>query len=221
MHRRPILLIISALLLLYFPMERGYHFYLHKNISFLDAILFGLIPIFLIAGLVKVTRVGWYTLIAMIALWGIQDLNVYYLSHGKNWSFFLHLGIYAFSLSYFINPRVKHLYFDPKLRWWRTKPRYETHLSLIVKQDNYWDYPLMRNISEGGCFLETKSVYSLDGKIDLSIPLPVPLKISVIQLEGEVRWVSLSESKPGMGIQFKNISNKNLSALKDFVRREL
>ncbi|MCX6103827.1 MAG: PilZ domain-containing protein, partial [Proteobacteria bacterium] len=66
-----------------------------------------------------------------------------------------------------------------------------------------------------------KSVYSLDGKIDLSIPLPVPLKISVIQLEGEVRWVSPSESKPGMGIQFKNISNKNLSALKDFVRREL
>ncbi len=221
MHRRPILLIIFALFFLYFPMEWGYRLYQKHPFNWIEAILLGVLPCLLIVGLVRVTQVGWYALVALIALWGVQDLNIYYSTRGKAWNFISHLGIYLFSLSYFINPRIRHLYFDPKLRWWRTKPRFETYLPMIINRNNSWEYPTMRNISEGGCFLETKQFGVISEKVFLNMLLPVPLSVSVIQVEGEIRWVCDSETKPGMGIQFKNLAEKDLSAIQEFVRRAL
>lgn len=218
MVKRPVLLLLASILFLYFPVEWSYK--LVKNYPFhgLDFIFYAVLPLFLLVGLVRVTKVGWYTLIAFVALLGVQDLNVYYASRGQPWSLVSHLAIYIFSLSYFINPRVRHLYFDPKLRWWRTKPRFETYLPLIIRRDHLWDYPVMKNISEGGCFIETQHLGGVADKIRLSIPLPVPLSLSVIQVEGEVRWVSESQSRTGMGIQFKNLGPKDLFAIKEFVR---
>lgn len=221
MRRRPVLLLLSALLFLYFPLEWGLRLYNGHPFYGIEALIFGAFPFVLIAGLVRVTKVGWYTLVALVALWGIQDLNVYYSTRGKTWSFFSHLGIYLFSLSYFINPRIRHLYFDPKLRWWRTKPRFETHLPMMIKNGAQWDYPTLRNISEGGCFLETDQLLPISEIIALNIPLPVPLTTSVIKLEGEVRWVSQSDNKRGMGVQFKEVTSKDLGVIKEFIRRGL
>ncbi len=221
MRRRPVLLFVSALLLLYFPIEWSWRLSTGHPFTWLESCIFGIIPFFLIAGLLKVTKVGWYTLIAMVFLWGLQDLNLYYSTRGKTWSFLSHLGIYLFSLSYFINPRVRHLYFDPKLRWWRTKPRFETHLPIIIKRENHWDYPIMKNISEGGCFLETLELGQVSDPVVMNILLPLPLPASVIKVEGEVRWLSNSESKKGMGIQFKNLAPTDMISIKEFVRRGL
>lgn len=218
MYRRPFLLFLSTLLFLYFPLEWGYQLYQGHPFHWIDALLDSVLPFFLMFGLLRVTRVGWYTLVALIALLGIRDLNTYYTVHGKPWSLFSHLGIYLFSLSYFINPRVRHLYFDPKLRWWRTKPRFETYLPLIMNLNHNWDYPVMKNISEGGCFLETKEVGAVADKVFLKIPLPIPLSVSVIKVEGEVRWVNNSENKQGMGIQFRNLTPTDQFAIQEFVR---
>ena len=221
MRRRPLLLLFSALLFFYFPIELGIRLYSGHPCSWVELVFFGLLPLVLIAGLVKVSKVGWYTLVALIALWGVQDLNLYYSTRGKTWSFLSHLGIYLFSLSYFINPRIRHLYFDPKLRWWRTKPRFETHLPAVMKWGAQWDYPILRNISEGGCFLELDQFLAISDMVSLNIPLPIPLTTSVIKVEGEVRWVSKDEKNPGMGIQFKGVSSKDLEAIKEFIRRGL
>lgn len=221
MRRRPFLLFVSALLLLYFPLEWLFRLYSHHSFSWVEAMLFGAIPLFLIGGLLKVNKLGWYTLVAMVALWGIQDLNTYYSTHGHSWKLLSHLGIYIFSLSYFINPRVRHIYFDPKLRWWRQKPRYETHVPTVIQNQSVWDYPVMKNISEGGCFLETKQLFPISDTLSLNILLPVPLTVSVIKVSGEVRWISDSDSKPGMGIQFQNLAAKDASAIQDFLKRGL
>ena len=76
----------------------------------------------------------------------------------------------------------------------------------------------MKNISEGGCFIETKKLGSITETISLSIPLPVPLSVSVIHVEGEIRWISGAENRTGMGIQFKNLTPKDQFALREFVR---
>ena len=218
MNRRPFLLFLSSLVFLYFPLELGYRAVHTHKFSWVDCFFFGIVPIFLIVRLLRVTKLGWYTLVAMVALWGIHDLHLFYATRGGDWRFFSHLAIYILSLSYFINPRVRHLYFDPKMRWWRTKPRFETHHPTITLRDKIWDYPVMRNISEGGCFLETQRECSISDKIFLNIPLPVPLSVSVIKAEGEVRWISKSESKPGIGVQFKNLSPQDLLAVQQFVK---
>lgn len=208
---------------LYFPLEMYFRGWVRENpISPMDFILSAVLPLVLAAGLIRVSRVGWYTLVTLIALWGVRDLFDYYVSRGATVSALLiHLGIYSISLAYFINPRIRHLYFDPKARWWRSKPRYETHMPLVVNQDATWLYPVLRNISEGGCFIETNHPFEMNTKLDLMIPLPVPLNVSVIKSRGEVRWVSRGGQRAGMGIQFEELAPNHAKAVKSFVQRSL
>ncbi len=222
MRSRPLALFLSALLFSYFPLMMVWNWRQGSPLTPLDFFLSGILPLFLIFGLLRVTRTGWYTLIAVVALWGVRDLYDYYsTSESANLSLLVHLLIYCVSLGYFINPRVRHLYFDPKLRWWRTKPRYETHISFIARNGEDWQYPIMRNISEGGCFVETPHLFEVGTKIAIAIPLPIPLSVSVIQTEGEVRWVSANPLRYGMGIQFREPLPDHDRAIKEYVARQL
>ncbi|MBI4405895.1 MAG: PilZ domain-containing protein [Deltaproteobacteria bacterium] len=222
MRKRPLSLFICALLFLYFPAELIVRWFQGGNLGLADFLLSVMLPGLLAYGLIRVHRVGWYTLIAMTIMWGVRDLVSYYSSQGASlWPIFTHLIIYAVSLSYFINPRIRHLYFDPKLRWWRTKPRYETHLPIIFRHDSKWHYPVLKNISYGGCFIETPHPIDVDEKLDLVLPLPVPLAVSVFKAQGEVRWVSNNPDLPGMGVQFQGLLGPDRNALYQFLRKQL
>ena len=135
--------------------------------------------------------------------------------------FLIHIGIYLFSLSYFINPRIRHLYFDPKMRWWRTKPRYETYVPFIMNHNSEWQYPILRNVSEGGCFIETPRLLGVTEQVQIAIPLPVPLGVSVIKAVGEVRWVSNNPARHGIGVEFIDPLPEHTKALAEFVRQQL
>jgi hypothetical protein len=54
------------------------------------------------------------------------------------------------AVAYFVVPSVRTVYFDPRLRWWETAPRYP--LTLEAKIDEH--VGLIKNISIGGIFLE-------------------------------------------------------------------
>ncbi len=222
MRKRPAALFICALLFCYFPIELTHKWLQGGKVHAFEAVICLVLPLVLMFGLIRVTRVGWYTLVTMVALWGVHDLYQYYQRHTSNLSPLLaHLAIYIVSLAYFINPRVRTLYFDPKMRWWRAKPRYETHMPSLVHLTQDWHYPVLRNISEGGCFVETAHLLDVNSKCSVAIPLPVPLNVSVIQAEGEVRWVSTNPLRHGMGIQFNNPSPAIAKALRGFVAHQL
>lgn len=223
MHKRPFALFCSALLFLYFPATFLYKWLAKGNpFEILDFVLEVICPFVLLAGLIRVTRTGWYTLVGMVSLWGVMDLYDYYMSQNASpTSLLIHLGIYCLSLGYFINPRIRHLYFDPKMRWWRIKPRYETHMAFMLNHQNQFHYPILRNISEGGCFVETPHLLELNSPVEINIPLPVPLGVSVIKTQGEVRWVSKNPLRYGMGVQFREPLPEHSRAIKDFVRRHL
>jgi hypothetical protein len=221
MRKRPVLLFISALLFLYFPLEFLWRVFGEAPFRFADFCLSFFLPILMLYGLIRVTKIGWYTLVAVVALLGIRDLQSYYAAQGNMIQFLVHILIYMASLSYFINPRIRHLYFDPKSRWWRTKRRYETHLPFLLNHSSVWHYPLLKNISEGGCFIETPHPLEVSDLVKITIPLPVPLGVSVLRTEGEVRWVSNHPRRCGMGIQFRNIEPAHERALREFVRQQL
>lgn len=222
MRSRPLALFFSALLFSYFPVAMVWEWGQGNPFSWLDVVLSGVLPMVLIFGLLRVTKTGWYTLIAVVALWGVRDLYEYYSqSDSSVTSLLIHLAIYCVSLGYFINPRVRHLYFDPKLRWWRQKPRYETHMPFLMAHESAWHYPVLRNISEGGCFIETPHLLDVGAIIRIAIPLPVPLSVPVIHTEGEVRWVSANPLRHGMGVQFKEPRGVNEKAIREYVFRQL
>ncbi len=223
MRKKPVSILLASLLFLYFPAEFFWRVsQAREMVTGTGIVLSCLFPALLILGLVRVTRVGWYTLVALIALWGVRDLHQYYaLRTTSIGPLITHLSIYVISLCYFINPRVRHLYFDPKLRWWRTKPRYETHLPFVMYARDEWHYPVLRNISDGGCFIETSHLLDANARVLISIPLPVPLGLSVIKTEGEVRWVSNNPLRHGMGIQFVDTEKPHARAIREYVRRQL
>lgn len=223
MQKRPALIFFCALMFLYFPAETLFQ-WRHNGIQLTtsDIIISLVLPVVLLFGLLRVNQFGWYTLIAGVTLWGIRDLNEYYLSHGAPGSaLFIHLCIYVLSLGYFINPRIRHLYFDPKARWWRTKPRYETNLPILLNHQAQWHYPILKNMSEGGCFIETPHLFESSELIQIAIPLPYPLNVSVIRTTGEVRWVSKNPMRMGMGIQFRNLSPESEKAVRAFVAKSV
>lgn len=222
MRKRPAALFLCALLFCYFPIEFLSKVLHGDPVRGFEAFLSLALPLILMFGLIRVTRVGWYTLVMMVALWGVEDLYQYYARHTSNLSPLLaHLAIYVVSLAYFINPRVRTLYFDPKMRWWRSKPRYETHMPSLVHVKEDWHYPVLRNISEGGCFVETNHLLDVNSTLNVAIPLPIPLNLSVIQAEGVVRWVSTNPLRHGMGIQFHNPNPQIAKALRGFVAHQL
>jgi len=222
MHRRPLTLMAASLLFLYFPTELLTRWMHGGSVTWLDGLISIVLPATLMFGLIRVTKVGWYTLFAMIGLWGVNDLYSYYASQGNStYPMLIHLAIYFSSLAYFINPRVRHLYFDPKLQWWRTKRRYETHLPLLMHHDEKWLYPVLRNISEGGCFIETPHPLDVNAEVAIVIPLPVPLAVSVIKARGQVRWVSRNPLRHGMGVQFQEPDAPHAKALRQYVALQL
>lgn len=223
MQKRPLLILLCALLFSYFPVEAFYQWYFKGfTLDAADIVISVALPIVLLVGLVRVTSFGWYTLVAGITLWGIRDLHEFYLSQGaSSGALFIHICIYVISLAYFINPRIRHLYFDPKMRWWRTKPRYETNLPCLVNHQSQWHYPVLRNLSEGGCFVETPHPLDQSAVLQLTIPLPYPLNVSVIRTSGEVRWVSKNPMRMGMGIQFRNLLPEHEKAVKAFVLKSV
>ena len=223
MRKRPLALFLCACLFLYFPLELGFRWSNHAHaIQPLDIVFSGVLPALLLIGLVRVNLVGWYTLVAVVALWGVRDLYEYYsMQTSSIGPLLMHLMIYCVSLGYFINPRIRHLYFDPKLRWWRIKPRFETHIPFILNHRQQWHCPILRNISEGGCFIETPHLLEVNDPVQITIPLPVPLSVSVIKAEGEVRWITTNPLRQGMGVQFRDVPREHQKAISEYVRRQL
>lgn len=205
MRKRPLALILASCVFLASPALLILKWFQAEPIASIDWFLSGLLPIALSIGLLKVNRIAWYTLFGFVFLWGVRELQG------------LQFIIYMISLTYFINPQIKRLYFDPKLQWWRAKRRYETHGPAIIQAGTKTLYPTLKNISEGGCFLETPYSQDQGALISIMIPLPSPIPDSCLKLQGEIRWVSSIPERMGLGIQFIGLSKRDRINLKKFV----
>lgn len=222
MPKRPLLLIFVSLLFLYFPIEFGWRLGRGDSLHLGDVIFSVLLPLVVLGGLLRVSKLGWFSFIGFGLVWGFKDLYEYYVSFGASFSLLAtHLLIYFVSLAYFINPRIRTLYFDPKKQWWRSRKRSETHCPVLIHTLGEWDYPIMKNISSGGAFLETDLKPPIKKVLEIAIPLPIPLGVSVIRAKAEVRWVSPDDKRPGLGVEFTSLDKPNRLALRSFILKEL
>jgi hypothetical protein len=71
-------------------------------------------------------------------------------------------------VSYFMLPTVRKIYFDPRLRWWETKPRYLTDFvaNLLVSEPAGLTGHV-KNISVGGLYVETEAELELHKQLQI------------------------------------------------------
>ncbi len=113
---------------------------------------------------------------------------------------------------------------NPKRKERRKFPRKGIKVELKCLERGSFSVCLTQNISGGGLFVETKKPFSLDSEVFLDFFLPGIR--DKFKLKGKVtRRVTESEAKkdghvPGMGIEFIEISQANLSKIIKFTKTE-
>lgn len=116
----------------------------------------------------------------------------------------IELGIYliAFYLinllvvGYFILPQVRQVYFDPRLRWWETKPRFKAEFETDFTWVDQKGRGEIKNLSEGGLFIETDMKMNTMSRIDIDFLY----KEQHFTLKGEVVYTKSSGGRFGYGI---------------------
>lgn len=70
--------------------------------------------------------------------------------------------------AYFLMPSVRKTYFDPRVRWWESKPRYELNAPAVVAvKEDRGDAQIM-NVSEGGAFISSTRQWDTGQAVELT-----------------------------------------------------
>lgn len=117
----------------------------------------------------------------------------------------IELGIYliAFYLinllvvGYFVLPQVRQVYFDPRLRWWETKPRFKAEFETTFTWVDQQGRGEIKNLSEGGLFIETDMKLNTRGRIDIDFKY----KNQSYTLKGEVVYSKNANGRYGYGVR--------------------
>ncbi len=99
--------------------------------------------------------------------------------------------------TYFLLPAVRNVYLNKNLRWWEQQPRYliDHQVELKYKDKSYSG--IMRNISEGGCLMETAAPVERQD----SLLLVFDIFQKKIQTESQVVF----KGREGVGVFFTTV----------------
>ncbi|MEW6055701.1 MAG: PilZ domain-containing protein, partial [Bdellovibrionota bacterium] len=115
-------------------------------------------------------------------------------------------------VSYFLLGAVRAPYFNPRLRWWESKPRYLVQLKAVVSSSTLNQKCTILDISEGGAFIKTAMPLLLGDVVRLDISF-LDRTLSVV---GHVVHCGRSEVK-GYGVQFLNGGHAAKKAIRKLI----
>jgi uncharacterized protein (TIGR02266 family) len=98
----------------------------------------------------------------------------------------------------------------------RRTPRRVCELELEFTEETQFYTGLTQDISEGGVFIATYRLFPIGSRLELSFELPDGTKINTW---GRVRWLreeSPHGSRPGMGVEFGDLTEEMLAAITRF-----
>jgi hypothetical protein len=218
MKRRPWPIIILALFHIFAPIGNilvnawlakvNFNFYLKVLLApenRMTLIVFTLVPI---AGAVLIYICKKWSYWAYIALMTIP-FGYSLMSYLKSATLAMSVALVLFYfinmlvIGYFLLPAVRRLYFDPRMRWWETKPRYKADFQCQVELDGQQHWVEIKNISEGGAFLETASNFEEGTLLKIFFKDPQ----GVLNLDGEIVY-KRNQSPIGYGFRFDKASSK-------------
>lgn len=101
----------------------------------------------------------------------------------------------------------------------RKTPRVAMAVGVGFQSDTNFYTGFTEDLSEGGLFVATYAVEAIGSELALTFTLPNGQEITAV---GVVRWVRdpydmQSEVMPGMGVQFRDLAEADLAAIREFI----
>lgn len=117
------------------------------------------------------------------------------------------------AVGYFLLPQVRQIYFDPRLRWWETKPRFKAEFDAQIAWGDKQAKGEIKNISEGGLFVNTDLKVDTNGLVKVSFEHDK----KNYSFNGEVVYSNPNDSQQGYGIKLTPGEN-DLKSLNDLIK---
>jgi hypothetical protein len=109
-------------------------------------------------------------------------------------------------------PKIREIYFNPRLRWWESKPRYKLNQQLTVFRDEAIVTKAdICNFSEGGLFISSTYEFAFEEIFQFEFSLDG----NTLLIEGLVAHADLKNQK--YGIMFTNITHTQETVLKKMI----
>jgi len=191
--------------------------YIQSFRSLFDALQFFMI--FPVAGFAIYAMKKWsYPIFLVAMLWGFYVNYDTWHNYPQLFPLTLLIFIYVVNtaiVSYFLIPAVRMVYFNPRLRWWESKPRYRLGVSSHVKRSEGSQFDCeIGNISEGGVFLATAA-----GAVntDEEIRLVFEFYQLDFDLPAKVMYLGAVDGRMGCGVQFVGLTREQTRQVKKLV----
>ena len=161
--------------------------------------------VFPVAGLMlwKLRKWTYFAFLAVMVylIFSIFTYEQYTWPYNSDSPLFYHYFVIVLTIltmAYFLAPEVRAPFFNQKLRWWETKPRYKTLIPARVSGSKITFQSEILNISQSGAFLMDNNHLSPGDVVSLTF------ESEGLLLEIPVKVVSrhVISSTPGIGVQF-------------------
>ena len=96
----------------------------------------------------------------------------------------------------------------------RKNKRSKVDFKSEVHSDEGMTFSNAKDLSNGGLFISTPEPLKEGSEIDLSLQMPGQ---EPVEIKGVVKWVSINDDegkRSGMGVEFKDLSDKDMESLK-------
>lgn len=151
------------------PISQKWHEYMMPQYRLL-ALFYMLAPV--IAGLSIYICKRWSFWVYLVTLLSLCASSYYgYKTHAGAVPLTLLFGVLFLDLVivlYFFLPAVRAVYFDPRLRWWETHPRYRTDFTAHWQQEDIGSQGEVLNFSVGGLFFKSAAAPADNAPIRVS-----------------------------------------------------
>jgi len=186
----------------------GFFEYLSSFRSFVD--FFEFFFLFPIAG-IAILAFRWWSYVVFIAVWGWSFYYNYlsWSAYPDHFPLVTLIGFYIVPfllVGYFMIPAVRAPYFNGRLRWWESKPRYMINTSAKLFENGKEHQCGIINISEGGAFITSNFDPAENTSVDINLKkdgLNLTIKGKIVHFQA----VGMGNGT-GIGVKFDDDNSK-------------
>ncbi len=181
---------------------------------------FIIIPPIVAVGIYRVRLWGWYLAIAHLLYVLGNNLLAFLVGRTVTpwWVVGLNTVVTLAVIVFFVRRVIRAPYFNPRVRWWESKPRYAVTLKVKLKNERAQIEGETFNISLGGLFMVSNAAVGIDEPFELVLTRNGDAPADVA-CKGRVVWINPQGQKlpQGFGVMFTKVERPALDFISAYI----